>query len=79
MFSVNYGDKDDINSSNRSKCRITYNKTFFLFDFTDKVKNVRIDLDNKKVYVTSEFLSADEILETIKKTGKTTCYVGVAK
>lgn len=46
--------------------------------FLDKVQNVRIDLDNKKVYVSSSCLSADELLETIKKTGKTTSYIGLA-
>lgn len=44
----------------------------------DKVQNVRIDLDSKKVYVTSSELNADELLECIKKTGKTTSYVGLA-
>lgn len=43
---------------------------------TEKVEKVDIDLDNKKVFVTSA-LSADELLETIKKTGKETSYVGV--
>lgn len=46
--------------------------------FTDKVQNVRIDLDSKKVYVTSSELGADELLECIKKTGKTTSYIGLA-
>lgn len=46
--------------------------------FLDKVQNVRIDLDNKKVFVSSSDLSADELLETIKKTGKTTNYIGLA-
>lgn len=49
-----------------------------LLEFTDKVQNVRIDLDGKKVYVTSSELSADELLECIKKTGKTTNYIGLA-
>ncbi|XP_058461732.1 copper transport protein ATOX1 [Malaya genurostris] len=42
----------------------------------DKVEKVDIDLDNKKVFVTST-LSSNELLETIKKTGKETNYVGV--
>ncbi|XP_037936483.1 copper transport protein ATOX1 [Teleopsis dalmanni] len=42
----------------------------------DKVEKVSIDLDEKTVLVTSN-LSADELLEVIKKTGKTTTYVGV--
>lgn len=46
--------------------------------FLDKVQNVRIDLDNKKVFVSSSDLSVDELLETIKKTGKTTNYIGLA-
>ncbi|XP_055319369.1 copper transport protein ATOX1 [Sitodiplosis mosellana] len=44
----------------------------------DKVQNVRIDLDNKKVFVTSAELNADQLLEVIKKTGKTTNYIGLA-
>uniref|UniRef100_T1E2W6 Copper transport protein ATOX1 n=1 Tax=Psorophora albipes TaxID=869069 RepID=T1E2W6_9DIPT len=42
----------------------------------EKVEKVDIDLDNKKVFVTSS-LSAEELLETIKKTGKETSYVGL--
>ncbi|XP_031622689.1 copper transport protein ATOX1 homolog [Contarinia nasturtii] len=44
----------------------------------DKVENVRIDLENKKVFVTSAELSADQLLESIKKTGKNTSYIGLA-
>lgn len=53
---------------------------FFRFSLptTDKVQNVRIDLDNKKVFVTSSELNADQLLEAIKKTGKTTNYIGLA-
>lgn len=40
-------------------------------------QNVDIDMDKQRVYVTST-LSADELLETIKKAGKTCSYVGVA-
>jgi len=43
----------------------------------DKVENVQIDLENKKVFVTSSQLNAAELLESIKKTGKTTSYVGL--
>lgn len=41
----------------------------------EKVEKVDIDLDNKKVFVTST-LSSDELLETLKKTGKEVNYVG---
>lgn len=51
---------------------------FYSTHISDKVQNVRIDLDGKKVYVTSSELSADELLECIKKTGKTTNYIGLA-
>lgn len=44
--------------------------------FAEKVEKVEIDLDNKKVFVTSA-LPADDLLETIKKTGKETSYIGV--
>ena len=40
-------------------------------------QNVEIDMDKQRVYVTST-LSADDLLETIKKAGKTCSYVGVA-
>lgn len=43
----------------------------------DKVQNVQIDLDAKKVFVTSAELTADELLEKIQKTGKQTTFVGV--
>lgn len=42
----------------------------------DKIVKLDIDLPGKKVFVTSA-LSADELLEVIKKTGKETAYVGV--
>ncbi|XP_021712632.1 LOW QUALITY PROTEIN: copper transport protein ATOX1-like [Aedes aegypti] len=42
----------------------------------EKVEKVDIDLENKKVFVTST-LSSDELLETIKKTGKETSYIGL--
>jgi len=42
----------------------------------DKVEKVSIDLDERTVQVTSN-MSADELLEVIKKTGKATTYVGV--
>ncbi|XP_053684935.1 copper transport protein ATOX1 [Sabethes cyaneus] len=42
----------------------------------EKVEKVDIDLDNKKVFVTSK-LTSEELLETIKKTGKEVSYVGV--
>ncbi|XP_039281326.1 copper transport protein ATOX1 [Nilaparvata lugens] len=40
------------------------------------VDDVQIDLKDQKVLVAST-LSADELLETIKKTGKATTYIGV--
>ncbi|GBN37395.1 hypothetical protein AVEN_251386-1 [Araneus ventricosus] len=40
------------------------------------VDDFSIDLPNKKVFVTSS-LSAGTILETLKKSGKETTYVGV--
>ncbi|XP_019647395.1 PREDICTED: copper transport protein ATOX1-like [Branchiostoma belcheri] len=39
------------------------------------VEKFDIDLEGKKVFVTSS-LSSEEILETLKKTGKATSYVG---
>lgn len=50
-------------------------KIFFLCT-AEKVEKITIDLDSKTVLVTSN-LTADELLETIKKTGKATQYVGV--
>ncbi|KAG7166141.1 copper transport protein ATOX1-like [Homarus americanus] len=41
----------------------------------DKVSNVDIDLPNKKVTVTS-VLSAEELTETLKKTGKEVTLIG---
>ncbi|PSN49389.1 Copper transport protein ATOX1 [Blattella germanica] len=40
------------------------------------VEKVDISLDDQSVLVTST-LSAEQLLETIKKTGKTTSYIGV--
>lgn len=42
----------------------------------DKIEKLDIDLPGKKVFVTSA-LSADELLEIIKKTGKESAYVGL--
>ncbi|XP_046672167.1 copper transport protein ATOX1 [Homalodisca vitripennis] len=39
------------------------------------VEDVEIDLKEKQVAVTSS-LSSEELLEVIKKTGKTTSYIG---
>ena len=47
-----------------------------LFFIADKVEKVSIDLDEKTVLVTSN-LPGEELLEVIKKTGKSTQYVGV--
>uniref|UniRef100_A0A1L8DUB7 Copper transport protein ATOX1 n=1 Tax=Nyssomyia neivai TaxID=330878 RepID=A0A1L8DUB7_9DIPT len=41
----------------------------------DQIEDVVIDLENKTVQVTSN-LPSEQILETIKKTGKTTTYTG---
>jgi copper chaperone len=40
------------------------------------VEKIDISLEDQTVLVTST-LSADQLLETIKKTGKTTSYIGV--
>jgi len=40
-------------------------------------QNIDIDMDKQRVYVTSA-LSADDLLEIIKKAGKTCSYIGVA-
>ncbi|XP_055619437.1 copper transport protein ATOX1 [Toxorhynchites rutilus septentrionalis] len=42
----------------------------------EKVEKVDIDLENKKVFVTTN-LTSDELLETIKKTGKEVSYIGL--
>ncbi|XP_070554172.1 copper transport protein ATOX1-like [Ptychodera flava] len=41
----------------------------------DGVDDIQIDMEAQKVYVAST-LSADVLLETIKKTGKATSYIG---
>lgn len=41
-----------------------------------EVQKVEIDMEKQKVYVTSS-LSGDDILATIKKTGRECSYVGV--
>ncbi|XP_046852985.1 copper transport protein ATOX1-like [Xenia sp. Carnegie-2017] len=43
----------------------------------DDVKDISFDMDNKKVYVTSD-ASADDLLAVIKKTGKKASYIGTA-
>ena len=42
------------------------------------VDNIEIDMEKQRVYVTSAQLSADELLETIKKAGKACSYIGTA-
>nr|AAV73808.1 antioxidant enzyme [Gryllotalpa orientalis] len=42
----------------------------------DGVEKVEISLDQQRVWVTSS-LPSDELLEIIKKTGKTTEYIGI--
>jgi copper chaperone len=50
---------------------------FFFFHFEGQgVESVKILLEDQTVLVTST-LPADQLLETIKKTGKETTYVGV--
>ncbi|XP_015108791.1 copper transport protein ATOX1 [Diachasma alloeum] len=39
------------------------------------IEDVKIDLEGKKVFVTSS-LPSEEILEYIKKTGKSTSFIG---
>lgn len=41
----------------------------------DAVQDLNIDLENKKVFVTTT-LSSEEILEALKKTGKAASFVG---
>ena len=45
------------------------------FVFSDKVSNVDIDLENKKVFVTSA-MTPEELTETLKKTGKDVTFIG---
>lgn len=40
------------------------------------MSNVDIDLEKHKVFVTST-LTSDQLLETLKKTGKSVSYVGL--
>jgi len=47
------------------------------FVCVSEVTNVEIDMERQRVYVTSS-LPSDKLLEIIKKTGKTTSYVGTA-
>lgn len=42
------------------------------------IDNIEIDMEKQRVYVTSVQLSADELLETIKKAGKACSYIGTA-
>lgn len=48
-----------------------------LFFLPGGIDNIEIDMEKQRVYVTSA-LSSDELLETIKKAGKTCSYVGTA-
>ncbi|KAJ6648736.1 hypothetical protein Bhyg_03967 [Pseudolycoriella hygida] len=57
------------------------NKSFYCLRNKDnaidhKIEEVKIDLDTRTVSVKSS-MPAEELLEVIKKTGKTTTYVGV--
>ncbi|KAG4068461.1 hypothetical protein HA402_004801 [Bradysia odoriphaga] len=49
---------------------------FFDIHLYNKIEDVNIDLDARTVAVKSS-MPAEELLEVIKKTGKTTTYVGV--
>lgn len=51
---------------------------FVTLFFTDKVEKVNVNLDEKTVTITSN-LSADELLEQLRKSGKAVSYVGVKK
>ncbi|XP_017042272.1 copper transport protein ATOX1 [Drosophila ficusphila] len=44
----------------------------------DKVEKVNINLEDRTVSVTSN-LSSDELMEQLRKTGKSTTYLGVKK
>jgi hypothetical protein len=55
---------------------IVHDSYNFCFFQGQGVEEVDISLEDQTVLVTST-LSADQLLETIKKTGKTTSYVGV--
>lgn len=46
-----------------------------IFFFIVPDSNIEVDMDNKKLYVTSD-KPAEELLETIQKTGKDTELVG---
>ena len=48
-----------------------------LFFSPGGIDNIEIDMEKQRVYVTSA-LSSDELLETIKKAGKTCSYIGTA-
>lgn len=48
----------------------------FILNLFLGVENFKINLEEKKVFVTST-LSPEEVLESIKKTGKTVSYIGV--
>ena len=52
-----------------------YINIYILF-ISDKIDKLDIDLEEKTVYVTSS-MSGEELLEVIKKTGKTSSYVGI--
>jgi copper chaperone CopZ len=47
------------------------------YPFFSDVKDIAIDMDKQRVYVTSD-ASAEDLLAVIKKTGKKTSYVGTA-
>ena len=49
----------------------------FLFLSSGGIDNIEVDMEKQRVYVTSA-LSADELLETIKKAGKSCSYIGTA-
>jgi len=59
---------------------VAIHNVYQLYDllFNIGVDDIKIDLPGKKVFVTTA-LASDEILETIKKTGKTCQYLGMQK
>uniref|UniRef100_A0A336M1J9 Copper transport protein ATOX1 n=1 Tax=Culicoides sonorensis TaxID=179676 RepID=A0A336M1J9_CULSO len=55
-------------------CKNSVNRV--LSKLEDKIEKVDFDVPGKKVWVTSQ-MSADEVLEVIKKTNLETSYVGL--
>ena len=64
-----------INATNSAKEELSLLLAIFSFFLPGGIDNIEIDMEKQRVYVTSA-LSSDELLETIKKAGKTCSYVG---